>query len=396
MNKENINIGLFGFGAVGKGLYHVIENSKNTNAEIQSICVKNANKQRSLPDKYFTQDRNKILEDTKLNLIVELIDDADEAYHIVKQSLLNGKSVISGNKKMLAYHLNELIQIQKDNDLALLYDASVCGSIPIIRNLEEYYDNDLFVSITGILNGSSNYILSKIFNENTNYAIALKQAQELGFAESNPIFDVGGYDSLYKLIILTIHSFGIVLNPDDILNYGITNISKQDVLFAKEKGYKIKLVALVKRIDNKYINLYVLPKLVSSDEQLFNVEDEYNGIVIEGKFYDKQFMYGKGAGGFPTGSAVLSDITARHHNYKYKYKKIKINKDLEYSDQSSLQIYLRYINDKDLNLFQFKEISNRHTSKDFKYVIGNIKIESLVKIKHLLPSLNIFIAYIDK
>ncbi|MBI9032883.1 MAG: homoserine dehydrogenase [Bacteroidales bacterium] len=388
---NNIHIGLFGFGVVGEGLFHVLENARNANAVIEKICVKNKDKKRSLADHFFTLDKNEILNDAKINLVVELIDDADEAYTIVKQALNNGKSVVSGNKKMLAYHLEELIQIQKEKNVALLYDASACGSIPVIRNLEEYYDNDLLQSVTGILNGSSNYILSKIFNEQQDYAVALKKAQELGFAESNPTFDVDGFDSLYKLIILTIHSFGLIINPDDVLNYGISNVSKEDVQFAKEKGFKIKLTAQVSRINNEQISLFVLPKFVSPNEYIYNVENEYNGVIIEGKFYEKQFMFGKGAGGFPTGSSVLSDITARSHNYKYEYKKQKINGSLSYTTDHLLEIYLRYQNVVDLSLFEFEEISEKHVSNKYNYVIGKITLKSILKLKHLLPKLNIFI-----
>ena len=193
-------IGLFGFGVVGEGLYHVLKHSPASNASIRKICVKDPQKSRSIPSDAFTFKPDDILNDEQINLVVELINDAEEAFHIVKQALLKGKSVVSGNKKMIAHHLEELIEIQQQTGAALLYDASACGSIPVIRNLEEYYDNDLLLSITGILNGSSNFVLSKIFNENMDYASALKLAQELGFAEIDPTLDVGGWDALYKLV----------------------------------------------------------------------------------------------------------------------------------------------------------------------------------------------------
>ncbi len=207
-NSNNLQIGLFGFGTVGGGLAHVLDQGKTVNANIKKVCVRNPEKERSLPKEIFTTDPNDILNDPEINLIVELIDDADAAYDIVKRALLNGKSVVSGNKRMLAHHLDELIQIQQEHNVALLYEASACGSIPIIRNLEEYYDNDLLKSITGILNGSSNFILSKMFRDKMDYASVLKIAQDLGFAESNPVFDVDGFDSKFKLVILAVHSLG--------------------------------------------------------------------------------------------------------------------------------------------------------------------------------------------
>ena len=164
--SKKLNIGVFGFGVVGSGLAHVLENSKGLDASIVKVCVKDPSKERDLAPEILTLNPDDILNDPEINVVAELIDDADEAYRIVKTALQNGKHVVSANKKMLAYHIEELIQLQWEKKVSFLYEASACGSIPIIRNLEEYYDNDLLQSVSGILNGSSNYILSKIFNEN--------------------------------------------------------------------------------------------------------------------------------------------------------------------------------------------------------------------------------------
>ena len=391
---SKIKIGLFGFGVVGESLHHVLQNSKTVGADISKIVVKQRNKQRSLNNNAFLYDKDSIIEDSEINTVVELIDNADEAYNIVKQCILNNKNVVSGNKKMLAYHLEELIDLQQKQNVSLLYDASACGSIPIIRNLEEYYDNDLLKSITGILNGASNYILSKIFNDKLDYATALSQAQELGFAESDPSLDVDGFDSLYKLVIITVHAFGTYINPDDIFNYGISKISLSDIKFANEKGYKIKLVAKLIKIDNENFAAFVIPQMVKPDKYIYNVEDEYNGVVIQGEYYDKQFMFGKGAGGYPTGSAVLSDITALSHSYKYEYKKKKYFNKLNYSTNFDVKIYLRYNNIIDLSYFDFENISEKYSGEDYNYVIGTIKVSELVKIKKVLSKLDLFIALI--
>lgn len=387
---KRLNIGLYGFGVVGQGLYAVLQKSKTVDATISTICVKHE-KTREINSPLLTLDRKKILNDPEVNVVVELIDDADEAYHLVKEALYNGKNVVSGNKKMLAAHLEELIRIQKETGKSLLYDASACGSIPIIRNLEEYYDNDLLKSITGILNGSSNYILTQIFGENKDFATALKEAQALGFAESNPDSDVDGSDSLYKLVIITAHAFGIIVSPDEIFRFGIGNISDFDVRFAKEKGLKIKLVAKVMKTETGEISLYVAPGFVSRDKHIYNVEEEYNGVVIEGEFYDKQFMFGKGAGAYPTGSAVLSDITAISHNYKYEYKKRKYFKKPAFTNRVSLTFYLRYYRDEDLRHFDFEEIFEQYTGRDTRYIVGKISLENLLKIKDIIPSLPVFL-----
>ena len=183
-----IKIGLFGFGVVGQGIYEVVRKSKNAHAEIVKICVRDPKKPRKIEvdPSLFTTSVDDILDNQNINLVVEVIDDADAAYNIVKRAMLRGIPVVSGSKTMLAKHLPELIEIQKTRNVALLYDASSCGSIPVIRNLEEYYDNDLLLEVKGILNGSSNYILSRVFDHKDSYANALAQAQALGFAEAIP------------------------------------------------------------------------------------------------------------------------------------------------------------------------------------------------------------------
>lgn len=394
--SNKINIGLYGYGVVGESLHHVLRHSKTVDAKVSRICVKQKDKKRSLAEDSFTYNKEDIINDNNINLVVELIDDADEAYDIVKRCLQNKKSVVSGNKKMLAHHLDELIALQEKTGMALLYDASACGSIPIIRNIEEYYDNDLLKSITGILNGSSNYILSKIFNEGLDYDTALKQAQDLGFAESNPSLDVDGFDSLYKIIIIATHALGTYVKPDEIFNYGISNVSDEDIRYAKEKNLKIKLVAQLIKLDEESFTMFVIPLLVKPGKYIYNVEEEYNGVVIQGEFYDKQFMFGKGAGGFPTGSAVLSDITARSHNYKYEYKKQKYFKKLNYRTDHEIEIYLRYNNVEDLSYFKFENITEKYSGQKHNYVVGKIKLSNLLKLKLILPKLDVFLAYIRK
>jgi len=206
--SKKLTIGMFGFGVVGQGLYDIIK-TKNLNLEIKKFVIKNADKKRSLPAELFTTDAEAILGDPEINTVVELIDDADAAYALTVRALKSGKNVVSANKKMIATHLEELAAIQQEYGTSLLYEGAVCGSIPIIRNLEEYYDNELLHAVTGIFNGSSNFILSKVFNENQPYADALKEAQELGFAETDPTLDVGGFDPKYKLTIVAAHAYGI-------------------------------------------------------------------------------------------------------------------------------------------------------------------------------------------
>lgn len=386
-------IGLFGFGIVGEGLYHVLQNSRTTNAVVKKICIKDGEKPRSLKSDFFTTEPSDILDDPEINLVVELINDAEQAFDIVTRALTSGKSVVSGNKKMLAAHLPELIELQEQTGSALLYDASACGSIPVIRNLEEYYDNDLLLSITGILNGSSNYVLSKIFNEKKGYLESVKEAQDAGFAESDPTLDMGGWDSLYKLVILALHGFGTLVNPSDVFVSGISNLQAVDIRFAREKGYRLKLVAQATKVNGKSFNLMVMPKMVTEDEYIYNVENEYNGVIIEGSFYEKQFMFGKGAGGHPTGSAVLSDITARMHGYRYEYKKRKYFNVPEHTNEVTVKVYLRFKNLLDFSHFEFDEIEEKLSSKNFNYVIGTIKLSNLIHVRKLIQTLDVFLAF---
>ncbi|TVQ07743.1 MAG: homoserine dehydrogenase [Bacteroidetes bacterium] len=397
INKNNKQIiGLFGFGVVGEGLFHVLKHSHTTNATIKKICILDPKKERSLSKDYFTIEAADILDDKEINLVVELINDSEDAFHIVSQALRKGKSVVSGNKKMLAAHLPELIQLQKETGAALLYDASACGSIPVIRNLEEYYDNDLLLSITGILNGSSNFVLSKIFNEKKSYPESVKEAQRLGFAEADPSLDMGGWDSLYKLVILAVHGFGALVNPDDVFVSGIANLQANDIRFAREKGYRLKLVAQATKVNGKRFNLMVMPKMVTEDEYIYNVENEYNGVIIEGSFYEKQFMFGKGAGGHPTGSSVLSDITARMHGYRYEYKKRKYFSIPEHTNDVKVKVYLRFKNLLDFSHFEFEEIEEKLSGREYSYVIGSIKLSNLIHIRKLIQTLDVFLAFFEE
>ena len=391
MNGKKLNIGLFGFGTVGSGLYDVLKRIGSKNVEIKRICVRDLSKQRSV-EAEFTNNADDIFNDPEINFIVELIDDAEAAYTIVKRALQMELPVVSGNKKMLAHHIEELIELQARYNVALLYDASACGSIPVIRNLEEYYDNDLLTSVKGILNGSSNFILSKIFNEKMSYADALKLAQDLGFAESDPSLDIDGWDSLFKLIIITIHAFGQYVAPDKIFTYGISNMQDEDIRFANEKERRFKLVAHVEKVaDNKLI-MSVMPQLISHNKYIYSVEDEFNGVVIKGLFYDKQFMFGRGAGGYPTGSAVLSDITACLYDYKYEYKKRNDSQLPEYTTDHSFRVYYRYQDYADLDLVKFESVSENYISDEYKYVVGKVSLKELHKVQDELRRRNIFIA----
>ncbi|MDB5010611.1 MAG: Homoserine dehydrogenase [Mucilaginibacter sp.] len=393
--SKKLNIGLFGFGVVGQGLYDIIK-TKNLNLEIVKIAIKNKYKQRSLPETLFTDNRDELLNNPEINTIVELINDTEAAFDIVSRALSSGKNVVSASKKMIALHLEELIALQHQHGTSLLYEGAVCGSIPIIRNLEEYYDNELLHSISGIFNGSSNYILSKGFIENMDYATALKQAQDLGFAETDPTMDVGGFDAKFKLIIAAAHAYGVVVKPEEVLNIGIQNLSAHDLQYAREKNLKIKLVPVAKELDNGHVTLFVLPKLVNENEFLYNVEYEYNGVIVQAAFADQQFFFGKGAGGHPTGSAVLSDIAALRYDYQYEYKKAKESKGLNFTNDIELNVYLRYEDDNLVKALNFIHIHESYHSDAYKFVIGKINLKNIIATQQQIADSKAFIAFADQ
>ena len=325
-----------------------------------------------------------------------MVDNAEASWRIVRRALEQGIPVVSGNKAMIARHLPELIALQRRTGAALLYDASSCGSIPVIRNLEEYYDNDLLLEVKGILNGSSNYILSRVFDHGEDYGYALKRAQELGFAEADPSFDIKGFDSLFKLVIITVHALGVYVDPGRVFTYGISAISDFDIKYAREKGVKIKLVAQVVKLDDDRFTLFVMPEFVSPGKYIYSVDDEYNGVVIRGECYDRQFMFGKGAGGLPTASSILSDVTARLHNYRYEYKKMSYEGRPAYTTDVSLRIYLRHKNPEVPYGLKFDKILERYISDHTCYTVGDLSLAELMLHPELLSDPDVFICNIPR
>ena len=394
--SKTLRIGLFGYGIVGHGIYEILAQNSGFNVEVVKICVKDRAKERDLPMENFTFDRNELINDPTIDLIVEVINDASAAYEIVTASLKNGKNVVTANKKMLAEHLVELIEIQKQYNVSLLYEGSSCGSIPIIRTLEEYYDNELLYSVSGIFNSSSNYVLSRIFKDNLDFDIALKHAQDLGFAESDTSLDLSGMDALYKLCIIAAHAYGVFVKPDKVLNHGIQNLTEHDINYAKEKGFRIKTISAVMKTGDGSVTMFSMPQFIPKGHKLYFIENELNAVIVEASFSDQQFYMGKGAGGHPIGSAILSDISANMYDYKYAYKKYLNAKKTNYSTNIELEVYLRYFDEKNVQLFQFDKISERYYGQDFNYVVGTVKLDNLLKNKARLNSADILMVWTGK
>jgi homoserine dehydrogenase len=378
MNRNKIKIGLFGFGCVGKGLYSVLEKTHGLKVEIAKICVKDKNKSRIINDDFFTYEKEELLEDPEVNVIVELIDDSASAFDIVSEALKNGKAVVTANKKMVSENFEKLICLQTENKSPLLYEAACCASIPLIRNFEEYYDNDLMQSFSGIMNGTTNFILTDIFKNGKKYDEALGFAKLHGYSESNPVLDVEGYDSKYKLSILLTHAFGLIIKPENIFNLGIQRINKFDIQFAREKGAKIKLIARAQKLKNSGIAAFVMPELIYENDELFTVDGVDNGIVTENYFADRNIFIGKGAGAVPTAAAVLSDLSALTYNYKYEYKK-RQQVNGSFNDKNFfVNIYVRFNRNDDIYLTEFEELYEKYDSKIYSYITGKINFNKLI------------------
>lgn len=368
--SNKLNIGLFGYGCVGSGLFRILRQYDLPFA-IKKIGVKNISKPRDIDAGWFTFNKEELLTDDSIQVIVELIDDADEAFYIVKQALLNGKHVVSANKKMIATNLSELIQLQQQTGKTLLYEGAVCGSIPALRILDQYYANEELSEVAGILNGTTNYILTQMADGDLDYQTALQLAADAGFAESNPVMDVESYDPSFKLQIILAHAFGIITQNEQIIRFGVKYITAADIQFAKQMGCKIKLIARVAKTKTE-LCVYVMPTFVDATNALFNINHENNALSIQPHFADKQFFSGKGAGSFPTASAVLSDLTAITQNQSYAYS--KQNKELapSFNSTGAIKVYVR--TSLYLSALAHMQIEQQWHEGSTQFYIGNIPL----------------------
>jgi len=376
-NDKKLILGLFGFGVVGEGVFTVLGKTPSLQATVKKVCIKNINKKRNAPIDLFTDDAEVLLNDPEINVIVEMIDDADAAFRIVSTALRNGKHVVSASKKMIAEHTPELLNLQRETGRSLLYESACCASIPVIRNLEEYYDNDLLHSISAVVNGSTNFILTKIFDDHLEFKDALLLAQQLGFAESNPTLDIEGFDALNKWSFLLTHAYGIIPRKGELVFTGIQHISSLDAEVGTRKDCVIRLTAYAKKLKNGKVAAFVLPKFVKHDDLLAFVKNEFNGVVVESSFADKQFFYGKGAGSFPTASAVLSDISALRYDYKYEYKKYYYQKPSELTTDFYVKVYVGFKDWKYIPKNDFESIEEWHSNDQVNYLIGIIHFDKL-------------------
>lgn len=392
MKIQNTNIGLFGYGVVGKGFYQLSLGHPHLNISTKRIVIKHKNKHSGTEtgknigqtsDLYFSTQAADILNDTGITTIVELINNSDDAYRIAKKVLGNGNTLITANKKMLAEHFIELLELEKRYGGCLLYEASSAASIPIIRLLDTYFANEEIRLVEGILNGTSNFILSAIFSNNLTFKEALNQAQQKGFAESDPTLDITGLDALNKLIIINAHAFGVIVKTQEVFNYGINYLDKQDIEFARQNGFVIKQVAHASVNPEGKLLLYVAPQFVKSDNPLYHVDLENNGIVVDAVHSGRQFYSGKGAGGNPTGAAVLADVISSVQHKSYAYTKLRKASVVKYDDSLNVLIYLRY--SKEIIRLPFKtKVKKHYVSGAFNLTIAYVSLKELILCKSWL------------
>lgn len=306
-----VKVGIIGVGTVGASVARILKDnadviSARAGVDIvaKSGAVRNLSQKRDLDIK-LTDNVDDILNDDEIDIIVELMGGVDDAFEVVKRALGAGKAVVTANKALLAYHRYELQEIAKE--IAFEYEASVAGGIPIINALRDGLSANHIESIKGIMNGTSNYMLTEMIQNGVNYDDVLKRAQELGYAEADPTFDVGGYDAAHKLLILASIAYGIDAKPEDILIEGIQNVSKEDVEFANEFGYAIKLLGIAKK-DANTVELRVHASMISKDEMIAKIDGVMNGISVVGDKVGETLYYGPGAGGDATASAVVANI----------------------------------------------------------------------------------------
>jgi homoserine dehydrogenase len=314
-NADPIRIALLGFGTVGSGAYRMLQDNKvaitskvGRPLEVVRIGIRNEEKPRTLPREMFTTDLESILDDPTIDVVVELIGGIDPAARLVEKALEKGKNVVTANKELIAKHGSRLVHLAKSRGLDLHFEAAVGGGIPLVQPLKHQLAGNDVIKLMGILNGTTNYILTRMTEEGAELAPVLEEAQKLGYAEADPTNDVDGFDATYKLAILASICFGKQVPIEGVYREGIRGIGKLDIHFADTLGFKIKLLGIVQPAEDGAILARVHPTLISKSHPLASVSDVYNAVWLHGDFVGDVMLSGRGAGSHPTASAVIGDL----------------------------------------------------------------------------------------
>lgn len=358
-----IDIAVLGYGTIGSGVVEVLKINGDSiyKRAGDEINIKYVLDIREFPGdpiaEVLVHDINTILDDPDVKIVVEVMGGINPAYSFVKGALLKGKSVVTSNKELVAKHGAELLDLAKERNINFLFEASVGGGIPIIRPLNQSLTADEIVEITGILNGTTNYILSKMTDEGLDFETALKDAQDLGYAERDPSADVEGHDACRKIAILSSLAYGMQVDFEDIYTEGISNISDIDISYAKALNAKIKLFASSIRDEDKGVYAMVAPMMIKANHPLYSVNDVFNGIFVRGNVIGDVMFYGSGAGKLPTASAVVADVVDISKHLNKNIWTIWSNKklDLVNIEQVKHRFFLRLVKD-DNSLDRVKEL----------------------------------------
>ncbi len=348
---EKIKVGLLGLGTVGTGVVRIIERHQDDlqrqigcQIEVAKILVKNIEKDRTVEvsKDRITTDPDEIIYDDEIQIVIEVMGGIEEARDYILRSLDQGKHIVTANKNLMATHGREIIKKADEKKCDVFYEASVAGGIPIIRPLVESFSSDRIHKIMGIINGTTNFILTKMSEEGVLFEDVLKEAQALGYAEADPTADVGGLDAAYKIAILATLGFHADVDINDVSVEGITKISKQDVQYAKQLGYEIKLLGIAER-DDERISLSVQPTMVKKSHMLASVQGAYNAVYVYGEAVGETMFYGPGAGEMPTATSVVADLVAVAKDMKLGVNGLRESRKLsEKNMKSENEIFSKY------------------------------------------------------
>lgn len=398
-----IQISVLGYGTVGSGVVEVLSTNKDsiTKRAGQEINVKYVLDLKDFEgdpiQEKIVHDFNIIVTDPEVKIVVETMGGVHPAYDFVKEALLKGKSVCTSNKELVASHGAELLAIAKEKNVNFLFEASVGGGIPIIRPLNQSLTADEIQEITGILNGTTNYILTKMSQEGVGFEEALKDAQEKGYAERNPEADIEGYDACRKIAILTSLAYGMHVNFEDIYTEGITKITDVDIRYAKEAGAVIKMFGTSKKVDNKVFAM-ICPVMINNTNPLYSVNNVFNGIFVKGNLLGDVMFYGAGAGKLPTASAVVSDVVDAVKHLGTNIMQIWSSKQLELADinEAKHRYFVRVpkeddtkaaeifgtIQDIDAGVYgDYGFITEEMTEKEYKQKAEQLTIRNMIRVE---------------
>lgn len=394
---KTINIALLGFGTVGSGVYNAIKSNEeklkkefNANLIIKKILVSDKTKKRAedINPNIFTDNFTDVITDD-IDLVVEVMGSMDFAKKCILAAFERGKHVVSANKDLIATYGQELYKAAYENNCFFMYEASVCGGIPILRVINNHLFGEKIEKITGIMNGTTNYILSKMYQEGLEYKDVLSEAQRLGYAEADPTSDVEGYDSARKVAILSSLCFNTYVTFKDVYTEGITNITKQDISYAKKMGYNIKLLGVSKENDGK-IEAYIYPAFIPNTCQISNVKDAYNAVYLKSNLLGESMYYAKGAGSLPTASAVLSDIVNIVKNMSLNLPVERLDRNFEKKEILSIdEIFTKYY-------LRISLKSNIDISLEILSIFENMGIGIVKSIKEDIQNNNTIIVITEK